>query len=148
LPSYKDNGDLTHSVDRDEWVIFASEYLDKLQELAEEVKSDELRRNCAKVRKAFGDSLLGKAPWGRLRGPVAHVASPEAPVEVRLRVKRCSVLIRQGTDHISMVLDAPTPYPNMGYDAVLNIEAQKGYGIEWVRKNCHLEPEIINGPVS
>jgi len=62
-----------------------------------------------------------------------------------LKVIKASVQINgHGTDKIYLTLDHRTPFPQMGYEANATIEAQAGEGINWVRKELGIEPEIID----
>jgi len=49
-----------------------------------------------------------------------------------------------GADTIWFELDVPTACPIMGYAPCAKMEAQAGYGIQWVRENFGIEPEIID----
>ncbi len=61
-----------------------------------------------------------------------------------LNVKRVSVLIRTNhKDRISFYLAASSPFNN-GEDACAEMDAAKGTGVDWVRDNMELEPEIID----
>jgi len=64
--------------------------------------------------------------------------------EITFKVKSCTVLLTTGQDIIDMKLDAPTPYPNMGYDAHLEIKTQYDYGEIYCRNVLKIEPRIIN----
>lgn len=61
-----------------------------------------------------------------------------------LKVTRASVITGlPGTDILTLYLDAPTPFPEMGYEANLRTEVRKGYGVEYCRTVFGIEPEII-----
>ena len=66
-------------------------------------------------------------------------------METRLNVsvKSACVVTGVGTDRISIVLDLPTPYPVMGYEACAKIETAEGYGVKWCRDNLGIDPEVI-----
>lgn len=67
---------------------------------------------------------------------------------IQIEVIKAVVLIgRPGPDTITLTLDAPTPFPEMGYDAQMRIEARKGYGIQWCKEVLQLEPEVIDAGV-
>ena len=64
--------------------------------------------------------------------------------QLTVRVVRASVLTGlPGTDQISLYLEAPTPFPEMGYEPSLKMEARKGYGVEYCRVVFGIEPEVI-----
>lgn len=67
-----------------------------------------------------------------------------------LKVKRVSVLLREGTDLVWMVLDeVSSPFPEMDaaepgkYGATAQIDVRHDYGIEWVRKTFGREPDEV-----
>lgn len=62
--------------------------------------------------------------------------------EITFKVKKVMVIIRRGTDHISLELDAPTPFPAMKYEASAVIEAAHGYGEQWCREVLGMDPEV------
>jgi hypothetical protein len=45
-----------------------------------------------------------------------------------------TVLITDGTDSISFKMDCKTPFPAMGYPAVIRIEAAKNCGAKWLEE--------------
>ena len=49
-----------------------------------------------------------------------------------LKVLKVQLLLTRGTDEVHIVLEAPTPFPNMGYDCCAKIMVQKGYGQTWL----------------
>lgn len=61
-----------------------------------------------------------------------------------LRITKAVVITGSGPDRISLELDCPTTFPNMGYEPYASLEAQKGFGVQWVKENIGLEPEVIN----
>lgn len=63
-----------------------------------------------------------------------------------LLITRATVVLRHGTDHISLYTDLPTPFPpELQYgNLCLTFEATYGTGVEYVRKNFSVEPEIID----
>jgi hypothetical protein len=51
---------------------------------------------------------------------------------LKFSVKKVTLQTREsGTDLIILALDAPSPFPNMGYEPELRLEAQKGSGRFW-----------------
>lgn len=56
-----------------------------------------------------------------------------------------SILVRTGTDLISFRLHTPSPFPELHYEAHINIEARKGYGQAWLKEVFDIEDvEIID----
>lgn len=64
--------------------------------------------------------------------------------EITLKVKKATVVVRCGVDHISLELDGPTPFPEMKYPPVAIIEARHGYGEWWCQEVLGIKPEVIN----
>lgn len=65
--------------------------------------------------------------------------------EIKLKVTKVQVLLTFGPDQISVHLDCPTPFPNMGYEPIMDIKAQYDGGVVWCREVLGIEPdEIIN----
>lgn len=65
--------------------------------------------------------------------------------ELTLKVKKAVVLVDlSGTDEIHLVLDSPTPYPELGYEATAKIHVASGYGAVWCREVLGLEAELIS----
>jgi len=49
-----------------------------------------------------------------------------------MKITAVEVLIElAGTDKVNLYLDAPTPFPKMGFPACATVEVAKGHGIEW-----------------
>lgn len=62
-----------------------------------------------------------------------------------LKVRHVKVGINTGSvDHIWLELDVETAFPKMGYSTTAKLEAEAGYGIEWVRNVLGYEPEVID----
>lgn len=61
-----------------------------------------------------------------------------------LPVKKVTVVLSDEADSIRIVLDTPSPFPTMGYAATAVILAEQDHGIEWVRRELGIEPEVIN----
>lgn len=49
-----------------------------------------------------------------------------------------------GTDIISFYIDAPTPFPELGYEAVVEIKTRRGYAEEWLSKIGVTEFKLID----
>jgi hypothetical protein len=65
-----------------------------------------------------------------------------------LKVLKVTVVINRGTDKIHLTLDHPTTFPHIAesgenYGCHATIEAQAGTGVDWVKKELGVEPEII-----
>ena len=61
-----------------------------------------------------------------------------------LKVIKVQILTGRGTDKISLTLDTETTFPLMPeYGCHATIEAQKGTGADWVRRELGIEPEVI-----
>lgn len=61
-----------------------------------------------------------------------------------LSIKKIKVMINQsGTDTIYVEPDADTSFPIMGFPSYFKMEAQAGYGVEWVKKTFNREPDEI-----
>ena len=66
-------------------------------------------------------------------------------MKIALDVKKITVLInRIGTDEVDLTLNAPSPFPSMGYEGHATIQVAKGHGAEWCRNVIGVEPEIID----
>lgn len=64
---------------------------------------------------------------------------------ISVKINKVVVLRRRNaTDLIYLTIDAPTPFPNMKYEAKFSGEAQHGYGVEWVKSTLGVDPEIID----
>jgi hypothetical protein len=60
---------------------------------------------------------------------------------IELPIKKAIVVTGQGTDDILLTLDTESPYPNMGYDCLMKISTQKGYGVEYCEKVFGIKPK-------
>lgn len=82
------------------------------------------------------------------QGCSAHVSHTEHSKKSRggtLKVTRASVVLRDDEiDRIALYLEADSPFPAMGYEASADLTSANGTGVEWVRKNVGIEPEIID----
>lgn len=61
--------------------------------------------------------------------------------QILLTVRKVTVLIRPGTDQVSLHLEGPTPFPELqkqnpeeDYKPCLNLEARKGFALEWLNQ--------------
>lgn len=59
-----------------------------------------------------------------------------------LPVKRVSIVTGRGMDRIAIFLNLPTSFPVMNYECCVDMQAQQGYGVTWVRDNLGIEPEV------
>ncbi len=63
-----------------------------------------------------------------------------------MKISKIVILQRSGTDLISIFTDLPSPYPQEvgdGLPLVINFETTKGWGVDYVKKNFGIEPEVI-----
>ncbi len=67
-------------------------------------------------------------------------------MDITIKVKKATVVIGNGPDYISLLLDMPTTYPSLGYDPIMKIETAPGLGVAWCKDNLGIEPDIINIP--
>lgn len=67
-------------------------------------------------------------------------------INLNIEVEKIVVLLTNSTDRISIHTCMPTTYPNWLPSAkmVMNIECAKNYGIQYVRDNFDVKPEVIN----
>lgn len=49
-----------------------------------------------------------------------------------------------GTDKIYLGIDAPSPFPNMGYAPTLQMETEKGKGEKYCIDNFDIIPTVIH----
>jgi hypothetical protein len=65
-------------------------------------------------------------------------------MEIKLDITKIVVIITQGPDIISVYLNSESPFPLVQYEPCLKMEAQHGYGEEYVKQVFKINPEIIN----
>jgi hypothetical protein len=63
-------------------------------------------------------------------------------LNLNLKIKNVDLLLTSGTDLINITLDEPTSFPIMGYETIMKIECQKGYGEEYCLNVLGVEPTI------
>jgi len=63
-----------------------------------------------------------------------------------INIKKIVVLITNGTDSVSIHTDLPSPYPAevSTQDLMIDFQTRKGAGVDYVRENFGIEPEVIN----
>lgn len=62
----------------------------------------------------------------------------------RLNILKAIVLVRMGTDSVSVHTDLPSPFPAVSEQPLmLSFEVVKGSGVEYVREHFGVEPEVI-----
>ena len=63
-----------------------------------------------------------------------------------LHIKKVVVLITDGTDRVSIHTDLPSPYPPevSEQDLVIEFSTKKGAGMDYVRKEFGIEPELLD----
>jgi hypothetical protein len=59
-------------------------------------------------------------------------------------IKNVSVLIDRGCDRIVITLDNKNAFPNLHHNTVLQIETQKGVGVQWCKLYMDINPEVIS----
>ena len=64
-------------------------------------------------------------------------------MDTTFKITKITVIVTDGTDKISLYLDAPSAFPEMGYPACANVEARHGYGVEWCRKTLGRDPDEV-----
>lgn len=59
--------------------------------------------------------------------------------QITLTIRKVTVLVHPGTDHVSLHLEGPTPFPELqkqfpteDYGPRLSIEVRKGFALEWL----------------
>ncbi len=62
-----------------------------------------------------------------------------------LKIKHVKVMLtNNSTDTVYLIPEAESPFPIMGYPANIKMEAERGFGVEWVRRTFGIEPEILD----
>lgn len=63
-----------------------------------------------------------------------------------LHIKKAVVLITDGTDRVTIHTDLPSPYPPevSEDDLMIVFETRKGAGMDYVRKEFGIEPEMLD----
>ena len=66
--------------------------------------------------------------------------------DITLTVLRATVLLRPGTDQVSLQVDKPSPFPPEVDDNPLHMsfEVVANHGAEYCREHFGIEPEVIN----
>ena len=67
-------------------------------------------------------------------------------MELTLTVLKAQVLLRMGTDLVSLQVDKPSPFPPDVDDSPLHLtfEVVSNHGVEYCRTNFGVDPEIID----
>ena len=65
-------------------------------------------------------------------------------MKLSVKVKAVKLLITHGTDLIQITLDEKSSFPMMGYETVMKVECQKGFGLEYCKDVLGIEPEILD----
>lgn len=76
--------------------------------------------------------------------PVNNIVEEHKQIQLNLKIKKAILLLTDGTDVIRLALDAPSSFPNMGYDTTMTMECQQNYGETYCKEVLGLEPETIN----
>jgi hypothetical protein len=69
---------------------------------------------------------------------------PEKLSLVFRNVETVSVLLREGTDLITIVLEDRTAFPDVEYRTNVHIDTQQNKGIEWCKTYLGVEPTVID----
>lgn len=74
-----------------------------------------------------------------MKKQICEVHAPKA-----FTVTKATVLCATGTDKIILETDLPLGvYPYEGYPQTVQLDVSKGMGVQYVRENFGLEPEVI-----
>ena len=65
-------------------------------------------------------------------------------MQPNLKIKKAILLLTGGTDVIKLTIDAPSSFPDMGYDTTITMECKQGYGETYCKEILGLNPEIIS----
>lgn len=72
------------------------------------------------------------------------MAHKQEGVKAPFRITKVTVIQQSGTDEIRVETTLPLGvYPYEGYSQVLRLEVSKGMGVQYVRDNFQVEPEVI-----
>ena len=61
-----------------------------------------------------------------------------------VKIKKAVVLLRDGTDLITLTLDAISPLPDSRDEAVLNMECKQNNGVDYCRNVFGIDANVIN----
>ncbi len=65
-------------------------------------------------------------------------------MNLNCEIKRCTLVTSlYGQDQIILILDLPTAFPEMQYEASATMYARKGYGATYCREVLKVEPEMV-----
>jgi hypothetical protein len=66
--------------------------------------------------------------------------------EITLTVLRASVLLRMGTDQVTLQVDKPSPFPpDVDPDPLrISFEVRANHGVAYCREHFGIDPEVIN----
>ena len=64
----------------------------------------------------------------------------------KINITKIVVLITNGTDHVSLHTDMPSPYPPevSTQPLIIDFQTTKGKGIEYVLEHFGIKPEVID----
>lgn len=65
-------------------------------------------------------------------------------MDLKLDIKSITVLLTDGTDLITLHLNAESAFPEMKYAPTMKMEARQNYGVEYCKKTFNIEPEVKN----
>jgi hypothetical protein len=52
--------------------------------------------------------------------------------ELTLKVRKAIVVSGRGNDKCSIDVEAPTQFPNLGYEPFLSFDTSPGHGVQWL----------------
>lgn len=73
------------------------------------------------------------------------MGSKQEGAKALFRVTKVTVITQSGTDQVRVETTLPLGvYPYKGYPQTLSFEVTKGMGVQYVRDNFKIEPEVLN----
>ncbi len=65
-------------------------------------------------------------------------------MNLNLNIRSVEVLKTIGADIVNIHLnDVPTPFPKLGFPAILKIETAQGHGLSWCQEALGIAPEYV-----
>lgn len=65
-------------------------------------------------------------------------------MELKLDIKKITVLLTESTDIITIELNSESSFPEMQYEPIIKMEARKNYGEEYCKKVFGIVPNVKN----
>ena len=82
--------------------------------------------------------------WFETWGRVVFRKRDGNTMQITLKILKAVVMVGNGTDQIQLTLDAPATFKVMDYKPTMKMEASPGAGVQWVRDNFGIEPQVID----